>query len=159
MIKQYGVYNYHETNSTLLILFDEQKHNLKKKVGEVDILYHDDKIVGYEIANFIRYAKIKYSGIIFLPTNPLIDIINSVLRKYDLELLGYKSSSGYITKMNGSELCVYAIEGTYLRDHSISKGKFCSYYDLDIKCEDDQKVFVIDENIQPGLDFFSAEVR
>ena len=137
MIYNYGVYNHHELDNTLLILISEKKSDSFIDLGELDVLYNNKEIVGYRIKNFIRYAKIKYSGIIFLPANPLVDIINSVLEKHDLEKLGYKKSSGYITKYNDDKLMVFASEGTFLRDQSISKGKYCSYYDLYIKTEND----------------------
>ena len=159
MIEKYGVYNHHELDNTLLIIFSEFKSCTFKDLGEVDVLYSNKEIVGYRLKNFIRYAKIKYSGIIYLPANPLIDIINSVLEKYNLEKLGYKKNSGYFTKMNEDKLMVFASEGTFLRDQSISKGKYCSYYDLYIKTENDSELFVIDEYIPVGVDFFKTEVK
>ena len=159
MIEKYGVYNHHELDNTLLIIFSEFKSCTFKDLGEIDVLYSNKEIVGYRLKNFIRYAKIKYSGIIYLPANPLIDIINSVLEKYNLEKLGYKKNSGYFTKMNEDKLMVFASEGTFLRDQSISKGKYCSYYDLYIKTENDSELFVIDEYIPVGVDFFKTEVK
>ena len=159
MIEKYGVYNHHELDNTLLIIFSEFKSCTFKDLGEIDVLYSNKEIVGYRLKNFIRYAKIKYSGIIYLPANPLIDIINSVLEKYNLEKLGYKKNSGYFTKMNEDKLMVFASGGTFLRDQSISKGKYCSYYDLYIKTENDSELFVIDEYIPVGVDFFKTEVK
>ena len=159
MIEKYGVYNHHELDNTLLIIFSEFKSCTFKDLGEVGVHYSNKEIVGYRLKNFIRYAKIKYSGIIYLPANPLIDIINSVLEKYNLEKLGYKKNSGYFTKMNEDKLMVFASEGTFLRDQSISKGKYCSYYDLYIKTENDSELFVIDEYIPVGVDFFKTEVK
>ena len=159
MINNYGMYNNHELDNTLLLLFSENKSNRYEDLGEVDVLYCDSELVGYRIKNFIRYAKIKYSGIIYLPADPLIDIINSILEKYHLEKLAYKRNSGYFTKLNVDKLMVFASEGTFLRDQSISKGKYCSYYDLYIKVENDSELFVIDEHIPNGIDFFKSEVK
>ena len=159
MIYNYGFYNNHELDNTLLIIFSENKFNDYKDLGELDVLYFNKEIVGYRIKNFIRYAKIRYSGIIYLPAKPLIDIVNSVLEKYNLEKLDYKKQSGYITKKENGNLMVFAVEGTFLRDQSISKGKYCSYYDLDIKDEDDTRLFIIDEYIPEGVDFFKTEVK
>lgn len=159
MILNYGMYNHHELDNTLLLVFSEVKSNRYENLGEVDVLYFDDEIVGYRIKNFIRYAKIKYSGIIYLPINPIIDIINSILEKYHLEKLAYKKNSGYFTKMNGNKLMVFATEGTFLRDQSISKGKYCTYYDLYIKDDDDTELFIIDEHLPEGVDFFKMEVK
>lgn len=159
MIEQYGLYNNHQLDNSVLILFSDKKANSEEKLGEVDILYHEHEKVGYRIKNFIRYAKIKYSGIIFLPAPVLIDVINSILAKYQLEPLGYRHSSGYVTKRNKEHLMVFALPGTYLRDGSISKGKYCSYYDLDIKTENENDLFIIDEEIKEDVDFFLTEAK
>jgi len=156
MINNYGMYNNHKLDNTLLLIFSCEKFNRSISLSkEMEILYKDDEVVGYRIKNFIRYAKIKYSGIIFLPANPLIDVINSILRKYNLEPLGYKKSSGYVTRKNEDKLMVFALKGTYMIDGNISKGQFCTYHDLDIN--DDQSLFVIDEEIKENIDFFSME--
>lgn len=159
MIKNYGIYNNHELDNTLLVLFSEEKPTRSVEIGEVDILYHDDKIVGCKIKNFIKYAKIKYSGIIYLPANPLIDVINIILERYNLEKLAYKNGSGYITKLNKGKMMVYCEIGTFMRDYQISKGQYCSYYDLYIKDEDDKRLFEIDEYIKENVDFFLSEVK
>lgn len=156
MINNYGIYNNHKLDNTLLILFSELKENRSKALsGEFELLFNDETLIGYRIKNFIRFVKIKYSGIIFLPARPLIDVINSILDKYHQEKLGYKSSSGYITKRNGKDLMVYVNEGTFMIDGSISKGQYCSYYDLDIN--EDKSLMVINENIRENVDFFSME--
>ena len=159
MIKEYGLYNLHHLDNSVVILFSDKKSNKEENLGEVDILYHDEEKVGYRIKNFIRYAKIKYSGIIFLPAPILIDVINSILDKYKLEKLAYKASSGYITKKNNEHMMVFAVKGTYLRDESISNGRFCTYYDLDIKVDNDQELFTIDEEIKEDVDFFGVEEK
>ena len=159
MIKNYGIYNHHEYNDTLLILFSDALADRTESTGEVDVLYSEDKVVGYRIKKFIRYAKIKYSGIIFLPANPLIDVINTILRKYHLETLDYKNHSGYITKMHENKVMVYATSGTFLRDESISQGRFCSYYDLYIKNENEHQLITFDDSIKENEDFFKMEVK
>ena len=159
MITNYGIYNNHELDNTLLVLFSELKPTRSVELGEVDILYHEDERVGYKIKNFLKYAKIKYSGIIYLPANPLIDVINTVLERFDLEKLDYKHGSGYITKRNEDKLMVYCLPGTFMRDYQISKGEYCSYYDLYIKDENDKRLFEIDEYIKENVDFFLSEVK
>lgn len=154
MKNNYCLFNHHEDKDTLLILFSDETVTFKRKSNEVNILYHDSNIVGYEIENFIRYVKIKYSGIIFLPNNLLVDVINSVLNNSQVEPLGYKTESGYIIKRNGARLGVYASEGTFLRDETISKGKFCTYYDLYIENENpNDLVEILDEELE-NKDFF-----
>ena len=158
MIKNYGIYNNHELDNTLLILFSDKGFNDVKKLSEeMEVLYNNDTLIGYRISNFIRYAKIKYSGIIFLPAPQLIDIINNVIERYNLEKLEYKTSSGYITKMNENKLMVFALNGTFLRDQTVSNGKYVSYYELYIN--DEKDLIVIDENIKENIDFFKTEAR
>ena len=160
MITNYGIYNHHELDNTLLILLSEDEVLSCKKISpEMEVLYHESKIVGYRIVNFIRYAKIKYSGIIFLPAKPLIDVINQVLSKYDLELLDYKRQSGYVTKRNEGKLMVYALEGTFLRDMTISKGKYVTYHELYIENDTPNALIEIEENIRENIDFFQMEEK
>lgn len=159
MIKNYGIYNHHEYNDTLLILFSDSPVEEVKDLKEVEVLYSHNKVIGYRIKSFIRYAKIKYSGIIFLPADPLIDVINNVLKKYHLETLGYKTHSGYITKIHENKVMVYASSGTFLRDETISKGKFCSYYDLYMKSENKHQLVEILDNAKENEDFFQMEVK
>ena len=158
MITNYGIFNNHELDNTLLVkLFDDEITDCKKLSEEMELLYNGTKLVGYRIKNFLRYAKIKYSGIIFLPNNPLIDVINSILSKYNLEVLDYKKGSGYITRVNDGVMKVFATEGTFLRDGTISKGRFCTYHDLYIDHEDENSEIVINEYIKEGRDFFLTE--
>ena len=159
MFDNYGLFNYHDKNATILILFSDKNITNRKKIKEVTVLYHEDEVVGYEIMDFIRYAKIKYSGIIFLPSNPLVDVINSVLRNNHVETIGYKKESGYIVKVNHNKKMVFAKEGTFLRDESISKGRFCTYHDLYIDNENENDLVIIDEDIREGIDFFISEAK
>ncbi len=159
MIKNYGIFNNHELDNTLLIkLSDDEVTSVVSLSKQMEVLYHNEEITAYRIKNFIRYAKIKYSGIIFLPADPLIDVINSILSDYKLNRLDYKNESGYITKLNKGHLMVYAKEGTFLRDGTISKGRFCSYHDLFIENEKENELIEITENIPENIDFFKMEV-
>ena len=160
MIDRYGLFNRHEIDDTLLILLDDEKVTSEIEKDEVKILYHEDRIVGYSIKNFIRYAKIKYSGIIFLPSKALVDVINSVLKKAGVELLNYKNNSGYaVKKGQKGQNMVFAEPGVFLRDKTLSKGRFCTYFDLFIKSEREDEFVVIDEQIKEGTDFFKTEEK
>ena len=61
--------------------------------------------------------------------------------------------------MNDNKRMVYAKEGTFFRDESISKGRYCTYHDLYIKNENENDLVIIDEEIKEGTDFFFAEVK
>ena len=159
MIKNYGFFNNHELDNTLLIeLSDDEVTSTQSTSKGVEVLYHNDEICGYRIRNFIRFAKIKYSGIIFLPANPLIDVVNSILTDNGLHRLEYKEESGYVTKKDGDKMRVFAKSGTFLRDGTISKGRFCCYHDLYIENEDEYSLVEITENIPENIDFFKMEV-
>ena len=159
MRTNYGLFNEHEDNGNLLILFSDADIDVEENREDVSIYYHRGQIVGYAISNFIRYAKIKYSGIVFLPSKPLIDVINSVLENNGLETLEFKKQSGYIVKSDDGVKKVYALEGTFLRDKTISKGRFCTYHDLYITSENENDLIVIDEDIKEGTDFFQMEEK
>ena len=155
MISGYGLFNHHLEDNTLVVLFNDHTVNKRSTQGEVEVLYHDEEVVGYSISNFIRYAKIKYSGILFLPSKPLIDVINHILENNGLEMLDYKKDSGYIVK----DKKVYALPGTFLRDETVSKGHYCSYYDLYIEKENANELITVEEDIKDGVDFFQMEEK
>lgn len=159
MKTNYGLFNEHEDNGNLLILFNEDDFDTEVNEEEVTIFYKCGEVVGYAIPNFIRYAKIKYSGIVFLPSKPLIDVINSVLKNNNLETLEFKKESGYVVKTDENVKKVYATEGTFLRDKTVSKGRYCTYYDLYIKSENENDLITIDEDIKEGTDFFQMEEK
>lgn len=156
MVSNWGMFNYHENNNTLLLKFIDDEISNRVNHGNVNVCFNkDDKLVGYEIPDFIRFAKIKYSGIIFMPNHILVDVINNILINEKLEPLAYKNESGYvIKKMNNGKLGVYVKEGTFTRDKSISTGKFCSFYDLFIENENEKDLILIDDNSLEGCDFF-----
>ena len=160
MIKDYGLFNHHLDNNTLLILFSDKKVTRTENNGDLQVLYHENACIGYSIPNFDRYAKIKYSGILFLPAIPLIDVINDILRNHQLEPLEYRKESGYIVKIDESgNRCVFAKEGIFLRDETISNGHYCSYYDLYINKDNRDELIILDEDIKEGTDFFKMEAK
>lgn len=154
MISRYGIFNYHEDNNELVILFDEGRNFKERLNDEIFLLKKDNQVVGYSINNFIKYAKIKYSGIIFLPNNALIDVINSILKNNNLETLSYKDSSGYEIKLINNQKVVFANKGTFLKDESISKGHICTYDDLFIKHDKMNEVLLLDNDSKINVDFF-----
>ena len=159
MKSNYGLFNEHEDNGNLLILFSNEDYDVEENREEVSIYYRRGQVVGYGISNFIRYAKIKYSGIVFLPSMPLIDVINSILENNGLDILEFKKQSGYVVKTDKDVKKVFALEGTFLRDKTISKGRFCTYHDLYITAENENDLIVIDEDIKEGTDFFQMEEK
>lgn len=64
--------------------------------GNVGVLLSNNTPVGYLIKDFSKLCKIKINGMVFLPNNYLIDVINSCLKNSGLETLPYKNSSGFV---------------------------------------------------------------
>lgn len=158
MIEHYGLFNHHEEDNTLFILFSDNKVVNKTECnGVVSLFDKDNALVGYSIANFIRIAKIKYSGILFLPSRALVDAINSELINAHLEPISYKTYSGYVIENIEGKKVVYAREGTFLKDETISKGHVCTYDDLFIQNEEPNQIIYIDEDVPTGIDFFQME--
>ena len=62
----------------------------------VSVLFNKEIPVGYLIKNFSKLCKIKINGMIYLPNDFLIDVINGELAKANLSLLPYKESSGFV---------------------------------------------------------------
>lgn len=158
MINNYGMYYCHEENDTLRLVFSLEIANKKMMFNEVEVLYHNDVIVGYNIPNIMRFVKIKHHGIIFAANNIIIDIINSVLKANNLEPIGYKTDSGYHIKTIGKIKSVYAEKGTYLRDYRISEGQFCTYYDLYIDSENPNQLVDVEDE-QDGIDVFISKEK
>jgi len=159
MITNYGMFNLHESNNELLLLFDDSEITSEKQNNVVTCIYHEDKLIGYRIPNFIQYAKIKYSGIIFLPNKILIDVINNILLNDGLEKLAYKEESGYITKEVNGQKVVYCKPGTFLRDETISNGHVCTFRDLYIDNDNPDEILLLEEDVLLNRDFFKTEAK
>lgn len=89
-------YNLKLIGDILLIILDEEIiPNRKEKMDEdVVFIYHDDNLVGINIFNFSKLIKIKSTGLIPLPNDQFIDVINSRLKKFNF-ILPYKKESGF----------------------------------------------------------------
>lgn len=89
-------YNLKLIGDILLIILDEEIiPNRKEKMDEdVVFIYHDDNLVGINIFNFSKLIKVKSTGLIPLPNDQFIDVINSRLKKFNF-ILPYKKESGF----------------------------------------------------------------
>ncbi len=96
-MKDYAIfYNYHTIGDVLLIISDlETKPNRVIKNGDVTSLYLDDKLIGINIFNISNVLKIKSNGLIVLPLQKMIDVINNILINANVETLEYKKESGF----------------------------------------------------------------
>lgn len=89
-------YNYKLIGDVLMVVFENETIPTSKEVnGDVVKIYANNKLIGVNIFNFSEIVKIKSNGLIPLPNNKLIDIINNVFENNGLEKLPYKKESGF----------------------------------------------------------------
>ncbi|MCB9498187.1 MAG: DUF4479 domain-containing protein [Erysipelotrichaceae bacterium] len=98
MIDKYCLYySYKSIGDVLLIDFsDDLPMSATQRFHDIEVIYHDDQIIGYNIFNISKIIKIKTKGLIYLPSHLFIDVINSILSNAKLPLLNYPASSGYV---------------------------------------------------------------
>ena len=186
-MKNYSLfYSYKNIGDVLIIIFNnELKATHDEKRGNVTVIYHDDEIIGYNIFNIKEIIKIRSEGKIFLPSSALISVINSILKNAKLPVLDEQIDSGYyvavvktindkniIVSLSNEELIakkvdgvaindkvVVARKGTTLADGSVVKeeGHICTNVELGIK--EEEKILVLDEDVEIGKDFFSMEEK
>ena len=177
MINNYSLhYSYKTTGDVLFIVIkDENVTRKENKSKDVLALYHDDELIGIHISNISKIMKIKSQGMIYLPSNALIDVINSLLENAKLEKLAYQTSSGYIIgKVESIDDCINinigsrivrvlnSENGVNINDKVVVKIQgtnchLCSYKDLDIEDKDD--ILIIEDDVNIGSDFFSMEEK
>ncbi|HBB05668.1 MAG TPA: hypothetical protein DCZ41_03685, partial [Firmicutes bacterium] len=65
-------YNYPVSKDVLFVLIDPSKKVTKtKRVEEVEALYNEDELIGYNIFDVSKTVKLNADGIIFLPEKHL----------------------------------------------------------------------------------------
>ncbi len=98
MFGKYSIYySYKEIGDVLLIVFNQKAMPTSfVQKSDVTVIYHDREIIGYNIFNISKIVKIKTKGLIYYPSDVFIDIINSILKNHQLEILAHYSHSGYV---------------------------------------------------------------
>ena len=183
MIENYSIfYSYQKARNILTIKFNDLKINKDVKRGNVFIFYHDDELVSYIIDGIDKIIKIHAEGLIPLPNDMMIDVINTFLKKENLEQLSYKKHSGYyvgeVKNVNG-EVEVNTINNTYKFSNYFNlldgdkvivaspniflfNGEYnkephlCSYKDLDIS---DNDALIVDNSLIVNEDFITLEAK
>lgn len=94
----YGLYyNKKALKDTMMIVFNSESISDRYiKEDNVIKLYKNNELIGINILNFSSYMKIHCSGLIPLPIDQLVDIINNILEDHHVLKLDYKKSSGFI---------------------------------------------------------------
>ena len=101
MKKNFGMYyTYQKEMDELLILFNNSLIEKEVNRDDITVCYNKDEVVAYKIFNIKRLVKIHVNGQIVFPNSSLVEVINSLLKKENLELLVAPSHSGfYISKV------------------------------------------------------------
>lgn len=90
-------YSYKGIGDVLIVIFDnDKKATSSERKGNVEIIYHDKEVIGYNIFEISKIIKIKTQGLIYLPSKELISIVNALLKNNGVEELGIQTNSGYI---------------------------------------------------------------
>ena len=178
-------YDYRHNGDVLIVIFNNDKsptRNERKK--DVEVIYHQDEVIGYNIFNIRNVVKIKSEGLIYLPSPTLINVINNILKNSGVEELAPIKESGYIIgevkRMDGNiainigkeeviiplnnevqsgDKVVIAKVGTRLNNSAKVQqfAHLCTEQDLQISEED--KVLILDKDEEIGKDFFTTEVK
>lgn len=97
MMRHYSLfYSYKHIGDVLIIIFNNDKKSTKNvRKGQVEIIYHENEIIGYNIFDIRNVVKIKTEGLIYLPSLAFINVINAILKNNGVEELDYVKESGY----------------------------------------------------------------
>lgn len=89
-------YNRESVGDVLFVVIDPLSYpDRQVRKDEVVALYKGDKLVGINLFDFGKTAKIKASGMIIDPEDVLIDVINAKLENAGVEKLSYTRDSLY----------------------------------------------------------------
>ena len=163
MIYKYGLINHFEKiNAYLSIILLDGHENISPSQDEDMLVYErDNKIYRIDIFNLKKYVKVKFQGLIYLPSYELIAILNGYLGKYNIMLSSKDESGFYIDKIDNHYLVkvkkdTLLANGTFVKFDRIATNK-----DLDIN-ENDESIILDDEEINDldvGKDFFQMEEK
>ena len=98
MKKQYSLfYSYKNIGDVLIVIFDnDKKPTRSERKGNVEVIYNQEDIIGYNIFDIRNIVKIKTEGLIYLPSPALIGVINTILKNNKVEELAPMMESGYV---------------------------------------------------------------
>lgn len=89
-------YHYANLGDVLVIKLSDELGTHHKQDGNLVIIYHDDHVIGYNIFNISQTIKIKAHGLIPLPNEALINVINSILANANEPKLPLLTNSGFV---------------------------------------------------------------
>ena len=89
-------YNKDLIGDVLMIVYNQGKiPNKSIKEENIVKIYSDDELIGINIFNISSIVKIHANGLIPLPANEFVDVINTLLAQHNLDKLEYKKESGF----------------------------------------------------------------
>ena len=90
-------YSYQTLGDVLIVIFDnEHKPTSHIRKKNVEVIYYQDEVIGYNIFDIQNIIKIRNNGLIYLPSPAFIEVINTILKNAGVELLAFKEESGYV---------------------------------------------------------------
>ncbi len=179
-------YSYKTLGDVLLVVFDNEKKTTRSETkGDVVVLYHEEEIIGYNIFHLRNIVKIKTSGLIYLPSPTLIEVVNNILKNNNVEQLEMIKSSGYligeVKQINGEQTLinigkdhvfiktdnrlhigdkvVIANIGTRLNNGQLVKDMAHLCNEKDLQISDSEEPLILDKEDENGKDFFTTEER
>ena len=121
MISKYGLfYTFSKDIDTLEVLFSDDAIIRSEKGNDVEIFYGRSGVVKANIYGIKKYVKIRISGLIYLPSDEFIALVNGYLGSYGI-LLSCKDHTGFVIEKNGNKYFVIAKKGTLLPDKNFTK--------------------------------------
>lgn len=95
MIKEYAMfYEYVKKHDVLVVVFNYGNIATRyERKGDIGVVYSGTTPIAYNFFQISKILKIRARGMIYLPSEPLVDLLNALLRDY--EKLDYKKDSGY----------------------------------------------------------------
>lgn len=161
MISRYGLfYTFSKVDDILEVVFSDKEITSSKRENDVELFYNGNDIVKANIYGIKKYVKIRINGLIYLPSEEFISLVNSYLGPYDV-MISMKENSGYFIGKYNEKYVIYAEKDTILSDKTFAKErKICTFKDLSISDSDSE--LVIEEGLKDediGKDFFAMEAH
>ena len=90
-------YNHAALKDTLIVVIDPESRTARVEERNRIVALYDEgnKLIGLNIFHIEEVMRIKANGIIFVPDEKLLEVVNSILAKEGMEPLAPLSHSGY----------------------------------------------------------------
>ena len=176
MYQNYSLfYSYSKAGDVLIISLCDGESVRTETRSNIELSYDEtDYLLKIKIHGISKIMKIHSNGLIPLPANQFIDVINTLLAKENIDKLAYKYKSdfiiGEVTEHGvniGEKTIELKVDGLNIKDKVVvcypwvrlATGKWankywvCTYKDLSISESDE--IFIIDEDdVVIGEDFY-----